>query len=226
MYLFFCRFGLNSTLIQNCWLLLYVDTLPVWFFKLLHIYWCSVSTSTRLTIIIITTSTIINYFNLTHSKEVWNVIIWKSQFKVRHCLILPTCVKFSQSTYITLWPLVAYVVHLCLLLTGFKAREVWQVFWKKLCMSFTYVDNALFFLLFTFSSVHLFSHVQFFASPWTAACQSIIISQSLFKLTSIKLVMPSNHLILCCPLFILPSIFPSIRVFSNESVLHIRWPKY
>ena len=93
---------IKSTLIQNCWLLLYVDTPPVWFFKFLHIYRCSASTSTRLTIIIITTSIIINYFNLTHSKEVWNVIIWKSQFKVRHCLILPTCVKYSQSTYITL----------------------------------------------------------------------------------------------------------------------------
>ena len=65
-------------------------------------------------------------------------------------------------------------------------------------------------------------------TPWTAACQaslSITISQSLFKLISIESVMPSNHLILCCPLLLLPSIFPSIRVFSNESGLHIRWPK-
>ena len=66
-------------------------------------------------------------------------------------------------------------------------------------------------------------------TPWTAACQtslSITNSQSLFKLMSINLVMPSNHLILCRPLLFLPSIFPSIRVFSNESVFHIRWPKY
>ena len=66
-------------------------------------------------------------------------------------------------------------------------------------------------------------------TPWTAACQaflSITNSWSLLKLMSFKLVMPSNHLILCCPLFLLPSIFPSIRVFSNESVLYIRWPKY
>ena len=66
-------------------------------------------------------------------------------------------------------------------------------------------------------------------TPWTAACQtslSITSSQSLLKLKSIELVMPSNYLILCHPLFLLPSIFPSIRVFSNESVLHIRWPKY
>ena len=67
------------------------------------------------------------------------------------------------------------------------------------------------------------------ATPWTAACQaslSITNPQSLLKLRSIRLVMPSNHLILCHPLFLLPSIFPSIRVFSNESVLCISWPKY
>ena len=66
-------------------------------------------------------------------------------------------------------------------------------------------------------------------TPWTAACQaslSFTISQNLFKLMSIESVMPSNHLILCRPLLIPPSIFPSIRVFSNESALHIRWPKY
>ena len=66
-------------------------------------------------------------------------------------------------------------------------------------------------------------------NPWTAACQaslSITNSQSLPKLMSIESVMLSNHLILCCPLLLLPSIFPSIRVFSNESVLRIRWPKY
>ena len=78
-------------------------------------------------------------------------------------------------------------------------------------------------------SVQLLSCIQLFATPWTAAHQaslSITNSQSLFKLMSIELVMPSNHLILCRPLLLLPSIFPSIRVFSNESVLHIRWPKY
>ena len=68
-----------------------------------------------------------------------------------------------------------------------------------------------------------------FVTPWTAACQaslSFTISQSLLKLMSIELVMPSNHLILCHPLLLPPSIFPSIRVFSNESALHVRWPKY
>ena len=73
------------------------------------------------------------------------------------------------------------------------------------------------------------SRVQLFVTPWTAAHQaslSIINSRSLLKLMPIESVMPSNHLILCCPLLLLPWIFPSIRVFSNESVLCIRWPKY
>ena len=80
-----------------------------------------------------------------------------------------------------------------------------------------------------FSSVQSLSHVWLFVTPWTAACQaslSIANSQSLHKLMSIKSVMPSNHLILCCPLLLQPSIIPSIRVFSDESVLHIRWSKY
>ena len=80
-----------------------------------------------------------------------------------------------------------------------------------------------------FSSVQLLSRVQPFATPWTAACQaslSITNSQSLLKLMSVESMMPSNHLMLCFPLLLLPSIFPSIRVFSNESTLHIRWPKY
>ena len=79
------------------------------------------------------------------------------------------------------------------------------------------------------SSVQSLSHVWLFVTPWTIACQaflSITNSQSLLKLMSIELVMSSNHLILCHPLLLLPSIFPSIRVFSSESVLCIRWPKY
>ena len=79
-----------------------------------------------------------------------------------------------------------------------------------------------------FSSVQLLSHVRLFVTPWTAAHQaslSITNSWSFLKLRSIKSVMPFNQLILCCPLLLLPSIFPSIRVFSSESVLHIRWPK-
>ena len=79
------------------------------------------------------------------------------------------------------------------------------------------------------SSVQSLSHVQPFVTLWTAAHQpslSITNSRSLLKLMSIESVMPSNHIILCHPLLLLPSIFPRIRVFSNESVLHIRWPKY
>ena len=80
-----------------------------------------------------------------------------------------------------------------------------------------------------FSSVQLLSRVRLFATPWTTARQaslSITNSQSLLKLMSIESVMPSSHLILCCPLLLLPPILPSIRVFSNESALCIRWPKY
>ena len=78
-------------------------------------------------------------------------------------------------------------------------------------------------------SVQLLSHVQLFATPWTTAYQvslSFIISQNLLKLKSIKLMMSSNHLIFCHPLLLLSSVFPSIRAFSNELALCIRWPKY
>ena len=80
-----------------------------------------------------------------------------------------------------------------------------------------------------FSSAQLLSHIRLFATLWTAACQDplfITNSWSLLKLVSIQSVMPSSHLILCRPLLLLPSIFPSIRVFSNELALCIRWPKY
>ena len=80
-----------------------------------------------------------------------------------------------------------------------------------------------------FSSVQLLSHVWLFAIPWTAACQASLSttnSQSLLKSMCMELVRPSNHLILCHPLLLLPSIIPNMRVFSNESALRIRWPKY
>ena len=80
-----------------------------------------------------------------------------------------------------------------------------------------------------FSSVQSLSRVRLFATPWITACQaslSITNSQSLLKLMSIQSVMPSSHLILCCPLLLLPPIPPSIRVFSNESTLRMEWPKY
>ena len=80
-----------------------------------------------------------------------------------------------------------------------------------------------------FSSVQSLSHVRLFATPWIAAHQaslSITISPSSLRLTSIESVMPSSHLILCRPLLLLPAIPPTIKVFSNESTLHVRWPKY
>ena len=83
--------------------------------------------------------------------------------------------------------------------------------------------------IYMFSSVQSLSHIRLFATPWSAERQaslSIINSRSLPKLMSIESVTPSSHLILCCPLLLSPSIFPSIRVFSNESALRIRWPKY
>ena len=95
---------------------------------------------------------------------------------------------------------------------------------RVIFLDFYYVPLA-----YQFSSVQLLSHVQLFVTPWTAARQaslSITNSWSLLKLMSIEKVMPSKHLIFCHPLLLLPSIFPSIRVFSNESVLCIRWPKY
>ena len=90
-------------------------------------------------------------------------------------------------------------------------------------------NNAVLHILKFASSVQLLSCVRLFATPWTAAHQaslSITNSRNLLKLMSIESGMPSNHLILCHPLLLQPSIFPSIRVFSNESVLWIRWPKY
>ena len=83
--------------------------------------------------------------------------------------------------------------------------------------------------VYNISSVQSLSHVRLFATPWIAACQaslSVTNSRSSLRLTSIESVMPSTHLILCRPLLLLPPIPPSIRVFSNESTLHMRWPKY
>ena len=106
----------------------------------------------------------------------------------------------------------------------FQEAEVRRHVLKKL-----YVNSIVGLLFGLFSSVQSLSHVWLFVTPWIAARQaslSITNSWSLPKPMSIESVMPSNHLILCRPLLLLPSIFPSIRVFSNESALHIRWPKY
>ena len=100
---------------------------------------------------------------------------------------------------------------------------------SKLKMKFVCVQSSVTPVECLLRSVQSLSRVRLFATPWTAACQaslSVTNSQSLFTLMPIESVMPSNHLILCCPLLLLLSIFPSIKVFSKESVLCIRWPKY
>ena len=109
----------------------------------------------------------------------------------------------------------------CLRFTGFKT----QLFSVSPCMGWSLSISCCI----QFNSVQLTSHVWFFANPWTEARQpslSITNSWSLLQLMSIQSLMPLNHLILCRCLLLLPSTFPSIRVFSNESVLRIRWPKY
>ena len=101
---------------------------------------------------------------------------------------------------------------------AFKSEVEWQ--WVKLVKKVKGYHQ---------SSVQLLGRVQLFAAPWTATCQASLpftISWSLLKLLSIESMTPSNHLVLCCPLFLLPSIFPSIKVSSYESALRIRWPKY
>ena len=106
-------------------------------------------------------------------------------------------------------------------------RWSWQIPYKAVLTACLFLVCVLKDFLSYLIVVQSLSHVELFVIPWTAACQdslSFTISRSLLKLMSIELVMPSNHLILCCPLLLLPSIFTSIRVFSNELALCIRWP--
>ena len=130
-------------------------------------------------------------------------------FKIFHCIIsfsIPATKVIKNKLYF--------------IKINFKLKTDIIEFWSKVIFFFKW-DH--------FSSVQSLSRVRLFATPWTAVRQaslSITNSQSLLKLKSITSVMPSNHLILCRPLLLPPSIFPSIRVFSNESVLCIRWPKY
>ena len=109
---------------------------------------------------------------------------------------------------------------------GFSRQEYWSRVPLPSSIWWIYVYNKN---VSNYVVVQSLSHVWIFATPWTAACQaslSFTISLSLLKLISTESMMPSNHLILCHPLLLLPSIFPSIRVFSHESALHIKWPKY
>ena len=142
--------------------------------------------------------------------------------------------------------LMTQAISFCLTKTGLKSVRIFVIVWKYNLVvssfSFTWIQviykgnfqnhNLLYGIewilnhkYLCFSSVQSLSHVRLFATPWTAAHQaslSVTNSQSLLKLMSIELVMPSNHLTICCPLLLLPSIFPSIRVSSKESVLPIR----
>ena len=109
--------------------------------------------------------------------------------------------------------------------------KIWDM---ELCTHFLWIGITVFVMDWKFVVGQSLSHVRLFVTPWTAACRdslSFTISQSLFKLMSIVSMMPSNHLTICRPLLLLPSIFPSIRVFSNESALHpmsvyfVIWPR-
>ena len=102
----------------------------------------------------------------------------------------------------------------------------------KICLPLSICDPKMLFILLLYNVlviIQLLSHVRLFETPWTASHQaslSFTISLHLLKLMCIEMVMPLNHLILCCPFYLLSSIFPSNRVFANESALHIRWLKY
>ena len=114
-------------------------------------------------------------------------------------------------------------------MTFFPKSKRLLILWLQSPPAVILVVTAVAYLSVTFSSVQPHSRVRLFETPWTTACQaslSITNSWSPPKPMSIVSTMPSNHLILCHPLLLLPSIFPSIRVFSNESALRMRWPKY
>ena len=112
---------------------------------------------------------------------------------------------------------------------GINCHNLWIIIWDRPFERCSFLTISLCGSIFTFSSVQLLSHVLVFATSWIAAHQaslSITNSRSSLRLMSIESVMPSSHLILCHPLLLLPPILPSIRVFSNESTLCMRWPKY
>ena len=144
-------------------------------------------------------------------------IPWAAQqVLIRYLLVVYICQ--SQSPNSSHSPIPLLVSYTCAL---------------PLCLCFCFANKIIYIIFFrfhiySFVVVHSISHVRLFATPWIVACQaslSFTISWSLLKLLSIASMMPSNHLVLCCPFLLLPSIFPSIRVFSSESVLCIRWPK-
>ena len=159
------------------------------------------------------------------------VLIGKEEFASTFTLVVLGRPQFIPGC----WLKTAFVHHIGLS-TGLLAT--WQLAWasdlrdrsRALDRSHTVFYNPSSTVTYhQFSSVQSLSRVRLFATPWTAAHQaslSITNSRSSLRLTSIELVMPSSHLILCHPLLLLPTIPPSIRVFSNESTLLMRWPKY
>ena len=151
-------------------------------------------------------------------KKLWHIFVI---FQIYACnVILPT--NFKMFTVIQRF-------RTCILLHIGEAKdeEIKQSDWKQENHIGTEDKTQIYFRLLLIAQ--LLSHVQLFETPWTAAHQAFLsftISQSLLKLLSIELEMPSNNLILCWPLLLPPSTSSSIRVFSSESALHIRWPKY
>ena len=173
---------------------------------------------------------VINYYNLKGSYD-WPPTVWLGSVKTFTTQTFGTCL----STDIICWPHRKVSVEICPALgrhsvLGKVARE--DFYFLSVESNFRVFKKCSFYkesvLWYQFSSAQLLSCVQIFVTPWIAAHQaslSITNSQSSLRLASIESVMPSSHLILCRPLLLLPPIPPSIRVFSNESTLHMRWPK-
>ena len=155
---------------------------------------------------------------------IWLIIYLRKDMHILHCLKYLTFKLFFKYWKISYFRKPAYCIT-----RHSKARCLLVCFHKNSIQVRMHISWGQEFLSIQFSSVQLLSRVRLFATPWTTARQaslSITNSRSPPKSMSIESVMPSNHLILRHPLLLLPSIFPSIRVFSNESALRIRWPKY
>ena len=157
--------------------------------------------------------------------DIWNYLFLPSDFFSlwKHFSVQINIYQVVKKITVSIFPFIQINISLINLDKAWKSKCILNILKEE------HVKNNNYKWLDKFSSVQSFSHVRLFATPWTAVHQaslSITNSRSLLKLMSIELVMPPNHLILCCPLLLLPSIFPTIKVFSNESVLCIRWPEY
>ena len=167
--------------------------------------------------------------------------IWwaEGQEPITHHQLLSCSLFFAHSLrFVMVWKSMETAGICCALIASWNMRPLRVKVKRKKQQGRCFWSCLLFALLgrlymkrnwFQFSLVQLLSRVRLFAIPWTAACQTLLsstITQSLLKCMSIESVMLSNHFTLCCPLLLWPSVFPSIRVFSNESALCIRWPEY